>query len=343
MARKTWTPNFLTHKSKKNRGEKQQYRQRDHHEPIVSRDVYNAANALQASSAYTKSKRPLPILSVIDGGILKGYVPIDKDWNGFSTEDYSKASESAYEDVYNKEETRAKKRKGKQLDLSGYRVVRSEFFPSRDKPAMNITRGKLKFNTACLKKFEDVEYVELLLNTVENTIAIRPCSEDNPNAIRWGKLKDERWIVRQVGCKGLSKTLFDMKEWDEEAQYRFRGQYIEDGENRLMLFELVEPEIIKKVVHEIPPVASEEEESDKPITTLKGTMIVYPDEWEGNCGRPVGSLSKVDMLRWQSYSGNWDVLRPAKEVEGMNSISVGDLEALLDEANEIMRGWKEAV
>ena len=182
LARKTWTPNFLNHKSKKNRGEKKQYRQRNHHEAIVSRDVFNAANALQASSAYTKSKRPLPVLSVIDDGILKGYVPIDKDWNGFSSEDYSKASESAYGATHiNIEETQPEK--GKKLNLSGYRVVRSQFFPSHSNPAMNISRGKLRFNTACLRKFKDVEYVELLLNTVENIIAIRPCSEDNPNAI----------------------------------------------------------------------------------------------------------------------------------------------------------------
>lgn len=341
LARKTFTPNFLTHKSKKNRGERKQYRLKDHHEPIVSRDVFNAANALQASSAYTKSKRPLPVLSVIDDGILKGYVPIDKDWNGFSSEEYTKASESAYGDTHiNIEETQPEK--GKKLNLSGYRVVRSQFFPSPGNPAMNISRGKLRFNTACLRKFKDVEYVELLLNTVENVIAIRPCSEDNPNAIRWGKLKDERWVVRQVGCKGLAKTLFDMKNWDEEAQYRFRGRYIENGEDRLMLFELEEPEIIKKVVQEIPPVTAEEEPSET-VTVLKGTMVVYPEEWENNCGRPVEYLSKVDVLRWQHYAGNWDVLRPARELKEMNSITVGDLEALLDEANEIMEGWREAV
>ena len=72
-------------------------------------------------------------------------------------------------------------------------------------------------------------------------------------------------------------------------------------------------------------------------------MVVYPDEWENNCGRPVEYLSKVDVLRWQHYAGDWDVLRPARELKEMNSITVGDLEALLDEANEIMEGWREAV
>ena len=92
LVRKTFTPNFLTHKSKKNNNDRTQYRQRDHHEAIVSREVYNAANHLRASRNYTRKNRPLPVLSVVDDGILRGYVPFDKDWTGFSAEEYREAS-----------------------------------------------------------------------------------------------------------------------------------------------------------------------------------------------------------------------------------------------------------
>ena len=92
-ARKTYTPDFKTHKSEKNRQNRKQYIQRNHHEAIVSRDVYNAANLLRSSQQYSSKRRPLPILSVIDGGILQGYVP-DKNWRGFSVEDYQSACES---------------------------------------------------------------------------------------------------------------------------------------------------------------------------------------------------------------------------------------------------------
>ena len=93
-ARKTYTPDFKTHKSEKNRQNRKQYIQRNHHEAIVSRDVYNAANLLRSSQQYSSKRRPLPILSVIDGGILQGYVPVDKNWRGFSVEDYQSACES---------------------------------------------------------------------------------------------------------------------------------------------------------------------------------------------------------------------------------------------------------
>lgn len=213
LARKTYTPNFLTHKHKKNNNDRTQYRQRDHHEAIVSWEVFNAANHLRASRSFPKKNRTLPVLSVVDDGILHGYVPFDKDWTGFSVEEYREASESVMQN-----------------------------------PAMTISNGKLRFNTACLKKFEDLEYVELLLNSVDRCIAIRPCEKNNPNAIRWGRLKEGRWCASTLGCRGLAKTLFDIMEWDEDLRYRFRGQFVEDGDNKLMLFELDEPEMIRSTL-----------------------------------------------------------------------------------------------
>ena len=83
----------------------------------------------------------------------------------------------------------------------------AQYFATLQNPAMTISNGKLRFNTACLKKFEDVEYVELLLNSVDRCIAIRPCEKDNPNAIRWGRLKEGHWCASTLGCRGLAKAL----------------------------------------------------------------------------------------------------------------------------------------
>ena len=240
LARKTFTPNFLTHKSKKNNNDRTQYRQRDHHEAIVSREVYNAANHLRASRNYTRKNRPLPVLSVVDDGILRGYVPFDKDWTGFSAEEYREASESVMREKQpNTVEVMNR------LDLTGYEVVRAQYFATLQNPALTISNGRLRFNAACLKKFDDVEYVELLLNSVDRCIAIRPCEKSNPNAIRWGRLKEGRWCASTLGCRGLAKALFDIMEWDEDLKYRFRGQLVEQNNDKLMLFELDEPEMIK--------------------------------------------------------------------------------------------------
>lgn len=334
-ARKTYTPDFKTHKSVKNRQNRRQYIQRDHHEPIVSRDVYNAANLLKSSRQYSSKSRPLPVLSVIDDGILAGYVPVDKNWSGFSTEDYRAACESVDTEEPEVQET------GKRLFMGNYRVVRSEYFPSLERPTMTIENGKLRFNTACLKKFEDVEYVELLLNTVTNTIAIRPCEADNPNAIRWGRLREERWVVSTLGCRGLSRTLFDLMSWEDEGKYKFRGQFLCRGGQKVLLFELDEPIITKTVEQVIIPEQPEEEAKAREEIVVTEKVRVYPASWAESIGKPVGAIVRVSVLEQKHYAGDWDVLRPATELGEINIFTADKLKALMEEAESIMEGWKK--
>lgn len=339
LARKTWTPSYLNHKSKKNNNDRNQYRQRDHHEAIVSREVFNAANQLQASKGYAAKNRPLPVLSVVDDGVLKGYVPVDKDWTGFSAEEYQEASESVY---WEKAQAERPTENGTRLNLSGYEIVRAQFFSTLSNPAMTISNGKMRFNMACLKKFGDEEYVELLLNTVERCIAIRPCSKDNPNAVRWGRLKDSRWSVSAISCRGLAKTLFDIMAWEEDTRYRFRGEYVGAGENKMLLFQLDEPEMIKTEEITLPPQEPEQDgtEEEKEEIVIKKKMMVFPAAWADSFGRPITSLACVNMLEQEHYAGNWDILRSAKEVEDYNLVSSEELKALMQEAERIMEGWE---
>ena len=327
-ARKTYTPDFKTHKSEKNRQNRKQYIQRNHHEAIVSRDVYNAANLLRSSNQYAAKSRPLPVLSVIDGGMLQGYVPVDKNWKGFSVEDYRTACESV---EASEEEVTVT---GRQLNMGGYQLVRSEYFPSLERPYMTITNGKIRFNTACLKKFENVEYVELLLNTVKNCIAIRPCDKENPNAIHWGRLREERWVASTLSCRGLSRTLFDLMNWEDEGQYKFSGQYRENGDDKLLLFELGEPVLIKTVEQVVVPEEPEEEERQEEIV-IREKVRVYPLSWADSFGRKVGASVFVQ----RHYAGEWDVLRPATELEEMNILTAVQLDQLMAEAETIMEGW----
>ena len=334
LARKTFTPNFLTHKSKKNNNDRTQYRQKNHHEAIVSREVFNAANHLRASRNYSKKNRPLPVLSVVEDGILRGYVPFDKDWTGFSAEEYREASESVMKEPDVTVTADVKKR----LDLTGYEIVRVQYFSTMQNPAMTISNGRLRFNTACLKKFENVEYVELLLNSVERCIAIRPCDKNNPNAIRWGRLKEGRWCASTLGCRGLAKTLFDIMEWDEDLRYRFRGQFLEQGDNKMMLFAFDEPEMIKVEEIVLPPKENTEEDEGE---TVKKKIYIFPPEWAGTFRQPITSIAQVGILRQEHYAGNWDVFRPATEIEEMNIFTAESLNELLREAEKIMEGWTD--
>ena len=81
--------------------------------------------------------------------VLRGYVPFDKDWTGFSAEEYREASESVMQ-----EEQENNAEVMNRLNLSGYEVVRAQYFSTLQNPAMTISNGKLRFNTSCLKSLK---------------------------------------------------------------------------------------------------------------------------------------------------------------------------------------------
>src|SRR5574344_2502856 len=87
LSRKTWTPNYLDHKSKKNRKDKNQYHRKNNHEAIVSRDDFIAVQRLISNAKYG-NKGFLPELNVIHEGALKGFVSINPRWAAFKAEDY---------------------------------------------------------------------------------------------------------------------------------------------------------------------------------------------------------------------------------------------------------------
>ena len=94
LARKTWTPNFHDHKSKKNNGKKNKYYQSGHHEAIVTRAQWNAAQRILNSNRYRRSGSYLP-MKVIDHGALTGYISINKAWAGYDADEYYRVSSIA--------------------------------------------------------------------------------------------------------------------------------------------------------------------------------------------------------------------------------------------------------
>ena len=92
LARKTYTPNYKDHKAKKNNGKKNKYFQPDHHEAIVSRSMWNAAQRILNSRRYGHEGSYLP-MRIIDKGPLTGYISMNRSWAGFDFEDYYRAGQ----------------------------------------------------------------------------------------------------------------------------------------------------------------------------------------------------------------------------------------------------------
>ena len=87
LARKTWTPDFHDHKSKRNNGKKNRYYQPGHHDAIVTRAQWNAAQRILNSHRFGHEGSYLP-MRVVDGGALTGYISINRSWAGYDADEY---------------------------------------------------------------------------------------------------------------------------------------------------------------------------------------------------------------------------------------------------------------
>lgn len=108
-----------------------------------------------------------------------------------------------------------------------------------------------------------------------------------------------------------------------------------------MLFQLDEPEMIKEEEIVLPPQESEEPEENEEVSeiVIKKRMLIFPEEWENSFGRPATSLSNIRIFTQRHYAEDWDVLRPARELGGDDSLTADKLQAMMQETEKIMEGW----
>ena len=171
----------------------------------------------------------------------------------------------------------------------------------------------------------------LLFNSVEKCIAVRPCEKSNVNAIKWGTIRNGRWAVLPKSCKGFSEPLFELMNWDSDCKYKLRGQFCGNSDEQLLIFELEEPEVFVQEYVDEQHIDSSVEAPSENMKTVK--KVLYPKAWIHNFGE---TTNRTVFLQRVAYKGNWEILRPAKTVEGMEIITREILDDLIDEAEKLI-------
>ena len=191
LTRKTFTQDYRSHRKLKNRGDRPQSHYFNHHEGIIRRDDFIAVQRMLDNAKYG-NKSILPELRVINSGILKGFVSINPRWAGFKEKEYYQASQSVYP---SQDDDSAPVPSVQQIhlaagdfDLRGFEVARSEFCDAQNRPYISFSEKMVKFSSACVRKFDSRNIIELLINPVEKKFAIRPTDKTNKNGVVFSHL-----------------------------------------------------------------------------------------------------------------------------------------------------------
>ena len=287
LTRKTFTENYRTHRTLKNRGEKPQSRYHNHHEAIVSKDDFVAVQRMLDNAKYG-NKTILPELRVIDSGVFRGFVIINPRWAGFKEPEYYQAAKSVYiEDAERDDgppEIQFQVNPG-DFDLRGFEITRSEFFDISSRPAVVFENKKMKFNADCVRRFGEKNTVELMINPITRKFAIRPTSKDNRNGVVISSPYRKTFQPRSISTAAFSDTIFSLFGWNTDCKYRIIGSLLEQDGELAYIFDVENSEAFFKSY--MMPRSNNDEGSGsvQPLTPSGKHIRAIPQEWTTSFGK----------------------------------------------------------
>lgn len=313
LARKTWTPNYLDHKSRKNNQDRNQYRKVGHHEAIISRDDFIAVQKLITNAKYG-NKEILPELHVIQEGSLSGFISINPRWSGFKARDYFEASQSVLKpENMNAPDTITAS--AGSFDLRDYEVARGQFFSSVGRISVSFSYKQISFNKDAIRKFPNIKFVELLIHPSSKLLAIRPCSSETKNKVQWSRLKDGQPIPKPISGAAFLPTLYEIFKWDKKCKYRILGVAHQKDNENVLIFNMDDTEI--RIPTTTNDVSSPNNNTPDTISDSK-SVLAYPADWMNSFGNNYYTQSQAPELTEFTADKNWQTAsesKPYKEPE----------------------------
>ena len=242
IARKTFTPDYLDHKSVTNNGERKRYRKENHHPAIVSKDVWVFAQKILDEQNKRHGKSVSHVLKIIQSGILKGFVIVDKTWGGNSIDDYIEANKNAFP-VRKEKPKEVRFGSVSNFDLTGYESVSNILMGSREMPTMSFDCARVRFNYYSFQKMDCVEQIELLFNPKTFEFAVRSATENSDTSIKWGYSANNSFIPLKINLGSFNNILFEYMQWNEHYKYKIIGQCRNHDGQKLLFFSLRDLEV----------------------------------------------------------------------------------------------------
>ncbi|MBP5383419.1 MAG: integrase [Lachnospiraceae bacterium] len=159
-----------------------------------------------------------------------------------------------------------------EFSYDGYQVVREEFFAHLFEPSVTFNNEKVSVNTACIRKLPHTEYVQFLVNPTEKKLAVKPCSEDTKDSLRWATTQaDGKRHPKSITCRIFFAKVMKLMDWDPYCRYQILGKPVRSNGETVFVFDLTGAKTYQK-------------------KNVNGENIsrkaLYPEEWKEQFGLP---------------------------------------------------------
>ena len=162
---------------------------------------------------------------------------------------------------------------GDSFDFDGFQVVRREFFAHIKEPSVSFNNCKSSVNSACIAKFPDTEFVQVMVNRNTKILALRPCDEGARDSYPWCYYSKGRRKPKAITCKLFFAKIVSLMDWNPNYRYKLLGRVIHANGEYLLAFDLTATEVYQKST------------SDDGKTKTSRTPV-FPAGWQDQFGLP---------------------------------------------------------
>ena len=168
------------------------------------------------------------------------------------------------------------------FDYRGFEIARSELFDSNLRPFATFSEKGIQFSSECTKRFASRNLVEILINPLAGMLAVRPTDKGNRCGVMFSKLKEKRYVPRQIPAAAFIDMIYTVFGWQPDRRYRIIGTLYEQGNELAYIFDSANSEIYFNKC--ILPVESTPN-SGQPLTAVRNYVRAIPKEWTNSFGK----------------------------------------------------------
>ena len=157
------------------------------------------------------------------------------------------------------------------FNFEDFQVVRREFFAHMREPSITFNDCKFYVNSACLKRFPNAMYVQVLIDRESKILALKPCQEMTRDSFQWCRVVKGKREPRQTTCQIFCLKVASLMKWNPLYRYKILGKLIHANGEYLIAFDLTATEVYKKSINE-----------EEKLVTSKAPM--FPADWKDQFG-----------------------------------------------------------
>lgn len=207
-------------------------------------------------------------------------------------------------------------------DLSGYELPPRTQFSMLSKPAVSIKYGKMTFNMASVRMFDEALFILTPVNRDKKRLMVVPCKEEESASLQWARIResDDTKVNRTISSEEFILKLYKMMGWKLNCRYKILGRVAlaKPGPMPVLIFDLEEA-----IMFDSKPMEFVDEETGE---IKKKQVKYYPEEYKDCIGKSYNDYIEAKQMNifefLDEYTGQSYSDLPEEEIPDASAIEM---------------------